>query len=334
MRTRANYGVIGASVTPPSSLSGGVYSAVDQQVLKSQNKWPAPWPWNSPTAVEMLLVAGGGGGGQNAGGGGGAGGLLYYGPETPKTPNGSAITIAQGYTYTLSIGAGGVSSPNSSGTILTTGGDTKLIQGASTVLYSAFGGGQGAHRDYGGAGRAGGSGGGGSGYGQGTQSSAAANPGVGTAGQGNQGGTGSPDGNALAAGAGGGGAGGVGASYSSSNPYNAGAGGVGLPYSISGSSTYYAGGGGGMAFNGLRGLGGNGGGGNGTSNGSGLVGSPGSDNSGGGGGGGGFNGGSGIAILRYPSSYAKLPSITGTYSYVNTGSYHIYTFTSSSTFTF
>ena len=61
----------------------------------------------SPYNIEVLIVAGGGGGGLHSGGGGGAGGLTYYGAETPKSPNGSALTVYGGTTYSVVVGAGG-----------------------------------------------------------------------------------------------------------------------------------------------------------------------------------------------------------------------------------
>ena len=58
------------------------------------------------TELEVLIVAGGGGGGADNAGGGGAGGLLYYGTETPKTPNGGALTKSVG-SYSVVVGNGG-----------------------------------------------------------------------------------------------------------------------------------------------------------------------------------------------------------------------------------
>ena len=58
------------------------------------------------TELEVLIVAGGGGGGADNAGGGGAGGLLYYGTETPKTPNGGALTKSVG-SYNVVGGNGG-----------------------------------------------------------------------------------------------------------------------------------------------------------------------------------------------------------------------------------
>jgi hypothetical protein len=108
-----------------------------------------------------------------------------------------------------------------------------------------------------------------------------------------------------------GGGGGGGAGEVGHNPIdlygsyeNGGAGGNGLEYSISGTPTYYAGGGAGSSHGSGSGvsLGGSGGGGNGQYNG--TAGTDGTDGLGGGGGGGGENttggnGGDGVVIIRY-----------------------------------
>ena len=70
MRTRANYGVIGVIQTLNTSSTGGIYSAVDQQLASQSSNWPL-----SGRTINYLIVAGGGGGAGFAGGGG-AGGLL------------------------------------------------------------------------------------------------------------------------------------------------------------------------------------------------------------------------------------------------------------------
>ena len=118
-----------------------------------------------------------------------------------------------------------------------------------------------------------------------------------------------------------------------------GAGGNGLQSSISGTSTYYAGGGGGGSYATTPGIGGLGGGGAGVTGGS-IVGTSGTGNTGGGGGGtdypGGNSGagGSGVVIIRYPSTYS-LPLTTAGYPTVAVGGgYRTYTFTSSGSITF
>jgi hypothetical protein len=136
----------------------------------------------APSTVEILLVAGGGAGG---GSGGGAGGLLYYGSETPKTPNGSARSVSASTVYTITIGGGGTSSGNGSNTSISgTGLSLTALGGTgSTVAGQTGGSGNGADRT---------------------------NPsiiGFGTAGQGYNGGTGNSGNNSSG---GGGGAGGLG----------------------------------------------------------------------------------------------------------------------------
>ena len=110
--------------------------------------------------ITALIVAGGGGGGTisngGRGAGGGAGGLLYYGAETPKSPNGTALNLAVGSVLTVTVGAGGaVCSSVGTGD----GGTSSLAVGGGTT-YTALGGGGGAYND-GVVGHAGGCGGGG-----------------------------------------------------------------------------------------------------------------------------------------------------------------------------
>ncbi len=213
----------------------------------------------------VLVVAGGGSGGKdvNTGvdsGGGGAGGLVYQASR--------AITPGN---YTVTVGAGGASQTSTR---------TNGISGNNSVFdtITALGGGGGGA--YPGPGVNGGSGGGGV-----TYNSAAG----GSATQGNSGG-GTGYGNNGSSSGGGGGAGAAGGS----------AGGVGLAYSISGSSVYYAGGGGNSGA-----AGGNGGGGAGGTGG--ANGTAGTANTGGGGGAAtsanstsnSGAGGSGIVIVSY-----------------------------------
>jgi len=187
-------------------------------------------------SVEVLIVAGGGGGGADNAGGGGAGGLLYYGTETPKTPNGNSISVTPG-TYSIVIGAGG------RGGIVSSGGSSASdfsVNGSDTTAfgYTALGGGAGACSEGGSGsppGASGGSGGGGNGN---TDSTVPYQAGSGTSGQGNTGGTGAGGG-----GGGGGGAGAVGQNGGVRATNHGGAGGAGLQYSISGSASWYAAGG-------------------------------------------------------------------------------------------
>ena len=181
----------------------------------------------SNLTVEYVIVAGGGGGGYSNAGGGGAGGYLAN--------NSKALSLSNGTTYTVTVGAGG--NGGSNGVMGTNGGDSSL-SGSGLTTITAIGGGRGGQgggnaSDQNGA--AGGSGGGG--YYNG------GNGGSPTAGQGYIGGgqtTTSPE-----HGAGGGG----GASEAGEGGLNnkGGDGGDGVANDITGSSVTYAGGGGGSS---------------------------------------------------------------------------------------
>lgn len=259
--------------------------------------------------VEVLVVAGGGGGGGfyngNVGrGGGGAGGLIHS----------SNFSVNPGQPVSVTVGQGGAGGQNSNGG-----------NGGNSVFGSlvAIGGGGGGN--FNSRGNNGGSGGG-SGY---SNTGTLLPGGLGTLGQGNSGGIGDygPDDSCGTANDGAGGGGGAGASGFNGYPqFGGGAGGIGLRFDISGSQTYYAGGGGASgtsycAFTpgGPGGLGGGGAGASCASNGP-YSGAP---NTGGGGGGGscgslgsyvGWNGapgGSGIVIVRYPKPFSTTYTSSG-----------------------
>jgi hypothetical protein len=243
----------------------------------SNTSWTCP---TGVTSIEVLVVAGGGQGGSSHGGGGGGGGVIYN----------SAFPVVPGTAYTVTVGVGGYlaqSTPSQNG--------TNSVFGPLTAL------GGGAGTNEAGFGLFGGSGGGGGGKG-----GAVFNGGYGQPGQGNPGGKGTD--NNPYNGGGGGGAGAAGANAGA----NAGNGGNGLNFSISGTPTWYAGGGGGNAYGptgGTVGIGGQGGGGNGGiyQTGSTTSGTVGTASTGGGGGGNilaagnlwGMAGGSGTVIIRY-----------------------------------
>jgi hypothetical protein len=168
--------------------------------------------------ASYLIVAGGGGGGAQVGGGGGAGGLLQ-----------GSIFVSSGTTYTFVVGAGGNG---------TTGNGQSSQSGAqsSALGLTAIGGGGGGSYLPGDTLRNGKNGGSGGGAG-----APSATFGTGTVGQGNNGGT-SFD-NQWGAG-GGGGRGAAGTNGTSST---GGTGGIGIQSSITGTATYYAGGGGGAS---------------------------------------------------------------------------------------
>jgi len=267
--------------------------------------------------IEYLIVAGGGGGGQGRGGGGGAGGML------------TGNTIVAG-SVTVTVGAGGAGGTLSSGVLLAAAANGNN----STALgLTAIGGGGGALSVGAGGqslatytGRSGGSGGGaGSNY-----FSYNAPAGAGTPGQGNAGGLGYTGGEPYNGGSGGG-AGAVG-----SAAVNA-VGGIGLQSSITGSATYYAGGGGSGSYGGGPNSGGAGGGGaGGVTN---AAGTAGTVNTGGGGGGGGNAGeggagGAGVVVVRYADTNVAASSTTGSPTITVTGGFRVYKFTTSGSITF
>jgi autotransporter-associated beta strand protein len=230
---------------------------------------------NLGLGFEYLIVGGGGGGGNgtsaaNEAGGGGAGGV-----RTGSTP------FLPSTTPSVTVGGGGLAGANGSNSSLST---------ITTSTITALGGGFGGSSTT--AAGNGGSGGGGSHRNSGGV--IGGDPGTGTPGQGTDGGRG-----ALGKGGGGGGAGETG------NTDGQGYGGDGMQSSITGTATFY--GGGGAGANNPGAVGGEGGGGSSPST-SGNNGGAGSDNLGGGGGGGfgssntGGRGGSGVVIVRYRSA--------------------------------
>jgi hypothetical protein len=247
--------------------------------------------------MSILIVGGGGSGGQEAGGGGGAGGFIN-----------TTINIANGTTYNISVGTGGVYSYTNYTLNDGVNGSNTSFKNA-TVTWVALGGGAGG----GGLpnftngckvavnGNSGASGGGGAFNGTG---------GTNNASQGNIGGKGNSTSATCTdedfSGGGGGGSGAAGQnSQTASHP---GDGGNGNQSNITGTLTYYAGGGGGGTPGTNRGYGGNGGGGDGGWGAS-TAAISGTNGLGGGGGGARWdttvpisnpgNGGSGVLIISY-----------------------------------
>lgn len=266
----------------------------------------------APSQIEILLVAGGGGGGNiaaNRGAGGGAGGLIYI----PSFITSSGV-------YNLTIGNGGAPSVNGQNTVFSGNGRTLTAQG----------GGKGGDNDGTNNASAGGSGGGQwyPGYtGASATQPANTNDGITTwngTGFGNKGGDSS---SAQPYGSGGGGAGAAGGNWNSSGGP---VGGIGRQYSITGTSAYYAGGGGaaGFPFQGGYGefAGGLGGGGTGSNDSFDPI-SNGAANTGGGGGSGG-TGGSGVLVIAYPDTFKNLTIGSGlTYDQPTRSGYKVYRIT-------
>lgn len=249
---------------------------------------------NNDMACEVLLIGGGGGGGFNngweGGGGGGAGGLGL-----------GTINFKKGITYNITIGNGGTGGQTGF-SIGQNGSNTTII--GDVINENAYGGGGGSFYT----GNDGGSGGGASGASQ-NYSAGNATKGLSSSGvnanityYGNRGG----DGINPGGGGGGGGAGAAGNPTAGSWNFEGAVGGIGLQLSITGTPTYYAGGGGGARgiYGTNGGAGGLGGGGRGGGGGAAVAGTA---NTGGGGGGvgaydatgGGASGGSGLVIIKY-----------------------------------
>ena len=273
----------------------------------------------APLTVDYLVVAGAGGGRT---GGGGAGGLRtsYGSASGGGSSSETQLTLNTSTNYPATVGAGGAGAPAYSSAASS---GTNSIFNSITSIGGGYGG-----QNFGPTGANGGSGGGGAAFinnGLG---------GIGTANQGKNGGVGYYGGSGGFYGGGGGGGASLIGGDANTTTTTAGNGGSGLSVSITGSSVAYAGGGGGGmhgdAQGYVAGTGGSGGGGNGglqPSSQGGASGSNGVPNTGGGGGGGasyisttpgfaGGDGGSGVVILRYPSSYTITigSGLTGTTS--------------------
>jgi len=265
-----------------------------------------PTPTASTVTVDYLVVGGGAGtyagGGANYPGGGGAGGLrTSYG----STSGGGAvaepsISLSKATSYNITVGQASLDGEDS-----VFGSITSLGGGRSGATASTA------------AGSSGGSGGGASG------DAYNAAGGSGTANQGYSGGNSGPSCSGGSCRYPGGGGGGAASAGTNATTTTAGNGGDGLEVNIiGGTGNYYAGGGGGSSYLSGAGTGGLGGGGNGSArlSGSEVV-NNGTANTGGGGGGGLVTsstpalGGSGVVILRYPTSSSLNIITTGSLVY-------------------
>ena len=278
--------------------------------------------YTPPSTIEYLVVGGGGGGPTPAGGGGGAGGYIA-----------SSTAVAEGNTYSISVGAGGLGGAVEGQGI---SGESSTLSGPGVSVTAIGGGGGALGAGQGTPAKTGGSGGGGGAF---TNNANKDQPGgIGTVGQGNNGGDGGGYlRGTLAGGGGGGGAGSIGGNGHFGG--GAGGGGAGLQW-LNGS--YYAGGGGGSGIYRYElhrqgGIGGGGIGGEGTYDDFSKL--PGTPNTGGGGGGGAGTaaqgqGGSGVVILRYADSFWPAVVTTGSPTITVDGGYRYYTFTQSGSITF
>jgi len=317
-----------------TSTASGIWTLEDQAYWAKLGQWPTAGNV-PPSVIDFLVIAGGGSGGNqsNRGAGGGAAGgyRTSYGTSGGGGAAESPFSFTPSTNYTVTVGAGGAAMA-----------DARNGNKGSPSVFNAItsdGGGAGCGTDFTtplpAGSKDGGSGGGANGY------STGSTPGTGTANQGFNGGTGrdsyGPEATGL--GGGGGGAGAVGVNSTGTSSGVAGAGGAGVASTITGASVTRAGGGGGSCLNNgsggqTPGAGGTGGGGAGANDSAVPNGTAGTINTGSGGGGGNINfsgvsgaGGSGIVILRYPSSLTITigAGLTGTTA--TDGSYKVTTFT-------
>ena len=246
--------------------------------------------------IEYFIVGGGGSSSANITGGGGAGGLVN-----------STFDTQRGTTYTVLVGAG-AAAPNIS-PHPAPGSNSSIVN-----TITAYGGGSSPYYTYYTNGLSGGSGSGGLAWNITTGANVTGGNGI--QGQGNAGGSGWAV-NGQGGGGGGGGAGGVGGNSTATIAGNGGIGSI-IPYPLTSvgqlynGNYYLAAGGGGGGVNTIvtAGTGGIGGGGNGGQS-YGQIGYAGTVNTGSGGGGasgnsnsnGGAQGGSGVVILKIPTTY-------------------------------
>ena len=284
----------------------------------------------SQISIELLTIAGGGGGGSQVGGGGGAGGLVYS----------SDYKVSRGISTQVTVGLGGVGGPwQGSGSRPGDYGQNSVF-GSVVAIGGGGGGGHGSNFPASGNdgfitqdGRPGGSGGGGgANSSNGAAGSATQTSPSGTTGYGFSGGTG------FVSNWSGGGGGGAGSAGANSTANVGGAGGSGRQYSITGTSLFYAAGGGGCGngaissgAQGGSGIGGNGAGNDGNT--STKYTTNGATNTGSGGGGArdtgpGGDGGSGVVIVAYPDTKPALSIGSGlTYDQPTRSGYRVYRFT-------
>jgi hypothetical protein len=208
---------------------------------------------SSPTSysADVLVVAGGGGGASTHGGGGGGGGMRYF----------TGLTLQDSTTYNIVVGGGGAAATVNYGS-----GSPGSLSYFNNSTYQSAGGGFGAGYSFDGG--SGGSGGGSGSYA--TNTGGSGNTPSTSPPQGANGGSNTTGAAVAGPGGGGGGASGVAGANAPTSTASAvgGAGGGGTAVSITGTSTYFAGGGAGNSYSnagyGSGGLGGGGNGGNDT----------------------------------------------------------------------
>jgi len=283
--------------------------ATDAQGQTTDREFSLTSVYFTGTAYYLVVAGGGGGGSSRAGSGSGGGGAGGYRTNF----GGSAYTLGQGVTYTVTVGLGGVHRTHSQSHHGGNGGNSSFTGSDITDIVSTGGGGGGyaVNSGVGANGSSGGSGGGAGGSNGGVTGSTggAGNTPSTSPSQGNSGGNVT---NGGGYGAGGGGSGAAGDNGSAT------AGGVGTSNSITGSAVTYAAGGTANSGAGVDATDGTGNGGTGA----------GQENTSG-------TGGDGVVILRIATSdYNEKTGITGTYTASAVGSDTVVKWTASGNISF
>ena len=140
------FGRTGKKAMPPIISSGGT-KIDDGNYVYHVFTHPNSDTFTSNTAVPAfyLVVSGGGTGGSNSGGGGGGGGSYSNHPDVPAPIRQSALNIAAGTTYPITVGDAGANSAIGPSVITATAGGT----GGNTEANGSNGGsGGGGGNDY------------------------------------------------------------------------------------------------------------------------------------------------------------------------------------------
>ena len=149
----------GAPQTPPSGLTatggaisdyiepgGNIYRA---HLFTSTGSFDVTSTSGDYGSTIDYLVVGGGGGGGKEGGGGGAGGVRSNHPDTPSPKRGTALTVAAGTNYTVTIGSGGAGvflCPTGGSPAGTDGNGSHFGPGSPIPINTSGGGGGGSKR--------------------------------------------------------------------------------------------------------------------------------------------------------------------------------------------
>ena len=123
------------NITQPKVNANGIWTPIKAGYIRVGGVWQRFFP--TKVTADILTVGGGGAGGSTGqdegGGGGGAGGVILS----------PGITLDSGTTYTIIVGAGGVTYNNSAKTAFSQLGGTTSVSGPDITTITAYGGGGG-----------------------------------------------------------------------------------------------------------------------------------------------------------------------------------------------